>query len=75
MMDAWLVLNNSQETCYNVYSTEDRAHKAVELMRARYGDDADFFNPVVVGRLQEGRAFGDGLLVEHLREKHQDMFL
>ena len=75
MPEYWVVCNNCQEECYNIYSSEARAREAVQLMRERYGEYAGHFDPYIVGKVAEGVAFGEGVLVDGLRQQEQDMIL
>lgn len=74
MQETWIVQMNVHQDNYNVYFSRARAEKAVEIMRERLGDDADHFDPHVIGDVAEGEAFGDDVSVDGLRE-YEEVFL
>ncbi|KAK9827111.1 hypothetical protein WJX74_006871 [Apatococcus lobatus] len=47
-----------------VYFSEDRAERAVSILRERLGEDADRFNPNVLGKVAEGEPFASEVCVE-----------
>lgn len=75
MPEYWVVHNNVHEDCFNIYSSEQRAKQAVQLIRERFGEDADLYDPYIMDHVQEGQAFGEDVLIDGLREKRQDMIL
>ena len=75
MPEYWVVKNDRQDNCFTIYSSEARADQAVQLMRKRHGAFADDFGPSVIGAMQEGRAFGEGVLRDGLEEHEEDMIL
>lgn len=72
MQEIWVVSMNANGEDYNVYFSEERAKRAVSLMRDRLGKDADIINPHVVGRFAEGEAFGNDVSVSR---EYDDVFL
>lgn len=73
MQGLWLVTMNSQANIFNVYLSEARAHRAVQVMRDRLTDfdgqeATDHFDPQVIGKIAEGEAFGDDVCVEGKRQ-------
>lgn len=75
MTDYWVVSCNAGEGAYNVYRTKTRAEEAVRRMRARFGEEADHFDPHIVGCVKEGQAFGKDVNFEENRNRWQDMIL
>lgn len=74
MHEVWLVTMNVWEENYNVYFTEKRAKRAVEIMRHRLGRDAEHFDPHVIGPITEGEAFGSDISVVDKRQ-YEEVFL
>lgn len=78
----WIVSSNQHvDDLYNIYFSKERALRAVEILKKRQEDDADpndpnpwDGDPVCLGQVLEGQAFGSEILREDLRAK-QDVFL
>lgn len=80
----WVVSSNQHvEDLYNIYFSKERALRAVEIFQKRQKDfadedpdDPDIWDgdPVCLGQVLEGQAFGSEILVGRLRAK-QDVFL
>lgn len=69
MQELWLVTMNMREEVYNVYYSEERANRAVNLMRMRLGEEgAKHFEPHVIRKLAEGEAFGEDVSVPGKRQ-------
>lgn len=74
MQEIWIATMNVQQENYNVYFSEDRAEKAVSIMRERLEEMADHFDPHVIDRVAEGEAFGEEVCVEGKRQ-YDEVFL
>ena len=72
--ELWVVSMNAREENYNVYFSKERAQAAVKIMRDRLGEDADHFDPRIVGRVAEGEAFGEEVSVKGKRQ-YEEVFL
>lgn len=54
----WVVEGTYKCECYTIYTSGDKARKAVEAFRERQGDKADYWSPGIVACVEEGEAFG-----------------
>lgn len=54
----WVVEGTYKCECYNIYTSEDKARRAVEAFRERQGEKADYWDPRVSACVVEGQAFG-----------------
>lgn len=78
----WVVSSNQHvDDLYNIYFSKERALQAVEILKKRQEDDAEpndpnpwDGDPVCLGQVLEGQAFGCEILIDRLRAK-QDVFL
>jgi hypothetical protein len=71
--------NKHVDDLYNIYFSKERALRAVEIFIDRDEDDDDKpdpwnGDPICVGQVLEGQAFGSEILIDRLRAK-QDVFL
>ena len=78
----WVVSSNQHvDDLYNIYFSKERALRAVEIFKKRLEDDTEpndpnpwDGDPVCLGQVLEGQAFGSEIMVDRLRAK-QDVFL
>lgn len=78
----WVVTSDQHcEDLYNIYFSKERALRAVEIFLKRQKDNADpndqdpwDADPICVGQVLEGQAFGSEILIDRFRAE-QDVFL